>query len=166
MSENFEVVNYDNIYLCHYITTKLICSKKIKEHSLIYVKTGILELVYNNEKYIFKAGESVFVKRSLEIYLTKLLDGDIPFSGIFFILDDEFLKTQASKYKINDEDKMLDSIIKIENNQLMNTFFQTFIDYMDNNIVLSNEIIKAKKVDLEEFMKNNYKENLSLDVFI
>ena len=190
MPENFEVLNYDNVFICRYVTTKIICNKQIKEHSWIYIQTGMLELEYNNKKYVFNAGESVFVKRSLEVHLTKLPKGDIPFSGVFFIMDDDFLKSQNGKYKANN-DKALEPIIKIDNNLLLKTFFQTFMNYIDNGIVPSEEIIKVKKIEglfnllqikpelasllfdfnaskkinLYDFMERNYKKNLTLKEF-
>lgn len=190
MSENFEVLNYDNVFLCRYITTKIICNKQIKEHSLIYVQTGMLELEYDNKKYVFNAGESVFVKRSLEVHLTKLSKDNVPFSGVFFIMDDDFLKSQSGKYKI-DNNKVFEPIIRINSNAILKTFFQTFMNYIDNGIVPSEEIIKVKKVEglfnllqikpelasllfdfnagkkinLYDFMETNYKKNLTLEEF-
>ena len=147
---------------------------------------------YENRDYIFNAGECVFVKRDCNIRLTKLPDeiGN-SFNGIFFVLDQEFLKNESKNHKVSNSAVSIRPIIEIEKNETLDIFFKTFFSYFDNNIEPSTEIINAKKVEglytilqikpelvnflfdfnknnkinLQNFMENNYKEDLTLEEF-
>lgn len=189
-----EVKNYNNIYVCKYNGAKKICDKRIIDNSFIYISSGILKFDFEGKEYIFKSNECVFVKRDCNIKLTKLPDeNNKPFSGIFFILDQNILKKECLNYKSNIVNKKgeINSIIKIEKNEMLDIFFKTFFDYFDNNVSPNEEIINIKKleglytllqikpelalflfdfninkkIDLYNFMEKNYKENLTLREF-
>ncbi len=192
--DNLEVKDYNNIHVCRYNGNKKICNKRISDNSFIYVSSGILKFNFDNKNYSFKSGECVFVKRDCNIKLTKLPDENgNPFSGIFFIIDKSILKTEYNNYKNSNikTSNNIDSIVKIEKNEMLNIFFRTFFNYFDNNINPSHEVINAKKleglytllqikpelashlfdfdiskkINLYEFMEKNYKEDLTIKEF-
>lgn len=192
MVDDIEVKEYDNIFVCRYKGNKLICNKRIQDNTFIYVESGVLKLTLNGKDFEFKAGNCVFVKRTHEVRMAKLPDNGKPFNGIFFILDQHFLEQEYKKYQdIITANKTVESIIQIENNDLMNIFFKTFFNYFDNNIQPSEQIMHAKKlewlytllqikpslinilfnfktdnkINLKEFMENNYNEDLTVEQF-
>ena len=79
------ITNYGNIYSSCYSKDKIVCNAKVKEHSFIYVKSGLLELKHNNKIYNFGNDDCVFVRRSHDVQLTKKpLNDSQPFAGVFF----------------------------------------------------------------------------------
>ena len=191
---DLEVKNYNDIYVCRYKGSKKICDRRIADNSFIYISSGILKFNFEGKEYLFKSGECVFVKRDCNIKLTKLPDEKgRSFNGIFFILNQDILKKEYQNYKDNfiNITKKIDSIIKIEKNEMLDIFFKTFFDYFDNDIKPNNEIISikkleglytllqikpelasflfdfniSKKIDLYNFMEKNYKEDLTLEEF-
>ena len=186
-----EKVDYNNVFSSCYSKDTIICSPNVKEHCLLFVNSGLLELKYNNKIYNFKQNECVFIRRSHEVQLSKKpLDGK-PFSGVFFILDKKFLASKFKQYKHLDYPAEKSPIIQIENHPVLISFFQSFISYRETGIKPDEEVIEAKKyealdillkikpslakslfdfakpwkIDLESFMNQNYTSDMTLNDF-
>ena len=186
-----EKVDYNNVFSSCYSKDTIICSPNVKEHCLLFVNSGLLELKYNNKIYNFKQNECAFIRRSHEVQLLKKpLDGK-PFSGVFFILDKKFLASKFKQYKHLDYPQEQSPIIQIENHPVLISFFQSFISYRETGIKPDEEVIEAKKyealdillkikpslakslfdfakpwkIDLESFMNQNYTSDMTLNDF-
>ncbi len=186
------ITNYGNVYSSCYSKDKIICNAKVKEHSFIYVKSGLLELEHNDKIYNFESGDCVFVRRSHDVKLTKKpLDDTQPFAGVFFILDRKFLASKFKKYKNLDYPIEKEPIIQIEKHPVLTSFFNTFISYRESGIVPDPEVVEAKKyevldtllkikpslvkslfdfakpwkISLEDFMNQNFTSDMTLEEF-
>ena len=186
-----EKVNYNNVFSTCYSKDAIICSASIKEHTFVYVNSGLLELKYNNKIYEFKKNDCVFIRRSYDVQLRKKPLNEEPFSGVFFILDKQFLSSKFKQYKNLDYSAEKSPIVKIENHPVLNSFFNTFISYRESGITPNNDIVEAKKyealdvllqikpslvkslfdfakpwkIDLEDFMYKNFSKDMTLGDF-
>lgn len=193
MQHSDAVINYNNIYSSCYSQDTIVCSNRVQEHSLIYIKTGRLDLQYNGEEYHYTNDACIFIRRSHEVQLTKRpsADGQQPFQGIFFLLDKKFLATRFKQYSRLDYPLDSSPILELEKHPVLLAFFNTFISYRETGIVPDEEVVKAKeyealdillkikpslvkslfdfakpwKIDLEHFMNENYATDMTLNEF-
>ncbi len=186
------VINYNNVFSSCYKKDKIVVSERIKEHSLIYINSGLLQIKYNNKEYDFKKGDCVFLKRSHDVQLTKKpLNDNEYFSGVFFILDKEFLSSKFKKYKNLDYEVETSPIIPIQKHPVLSTFFDIFISYRETGIQPDPDIVELKKsealdillkikpslvkslfdfnkpwkIDLKNFMNENFTSDMTIQEF-
>lgn len=186
------VINYNNVFSSCYKKDTMVCSHSVKEHSLIYINSGLLKLNYNNKTYTFKKGDCIFIKRSHDVQLTKMpLNNNEPFSGVFFIMNREFLSSKFKKYKNLDYEIEKEPIVPIISHPVLASFFDIFNSYRETGIRPDDEIIELKKsealdillkikptlvksifdfakpwkIDLQDFMNKNYTNDMSIEEF-
>jgi len=191
-TETDSVINYNNVYSSCYSKDKIVFNAKVKEHSFIYIKSGLLELRYNDRVYNFEKDDCVFVRRSHDVQLTKKpLGPNEQFAAVFFILDKKFLASKFKKYKNLDYPIEKDPIVPITKHPVLTSFFNTFISYRETGIVPDIEVVEAKKyevldtllkikpslakslfdfakpwkISLEDFMNQNFASDMTLEEF-
>lgn len=187
-----KIVNYNNVYTCIHVDNIETFKKRVEEHIIIYIKSGILKLTYDNKDYIYTKGDCIFVRRSHDISMIKTpSDDQKPFYAVCFVLTKSFLSSQFKKYSYLCDQVDVEPIIQIEKNPVITSFFETFLTYFTNDIQPSDEIIELKKhealhtllllkpslaqslfdfakpwkIDIESFMYKNFASDLTLQEF-
>ncbi len=183
--------NYSDVYFCCYIEEVKDFDAAVTDYSLLYVASGELLITLNEETNIYRKGEAVFIRRNHNVKMVKRPDSTgEPFKSAFFILHRAFLKAQYKFIKIPriQQSNKLPDIVRLTNSPLITGLFSSLLVYFDSASEPSEKLIQLKKeealnallqtdeafysclfdfsdpwkIDLEEFMKENFKRDLSI----
>lgn len=173
------------------LKTEILMEQFIPDHVFVYVAKGTIHCYDGNKNYTFKSGEySLARKNRLARY--NIENDSEEFEPIIVCFEESFLKKFQKKHKIETlNSSSEDTFIKINKNKLIPNFIQSLKPYYDKIekidevfeevkneelliILLQNQPELAgilfnygvpEKVDLEEFMNQNYKFNVKIERF-
>ncbi|WP_288155511.1 AraC family transcriptional regulator [Phocaeicola sartorii] len=173
----------------------MICEEKVTEHMLAFIFSGKMIVYNSSKKIIIHAGEAAFIRKNHLVHKIKQPIGSTPFNGVFLHLDSRLMKDIASlitipNIKLNDTlGKQL--YIPIEKNNFISGYFRSLDKYFTESNSPSHKLMKVKlqemliilieqkpqlipmlfdytpawRTDLQEFMRNNYLSELSIEEF-
>lgn len=95
--ENLEVFNCSNILIASYFTDDRGCAHENREHTLIYLCSGKLEIDDNGKKTILQEGECAFMRRDNRMWLQKHVEKDKPYRSIVLKFSRPFLREFYNK---------------------------------------------------------------------
>ncbi len=184
----------DTLYSCM-IPHNMHLEHRMPNHSIIYVRSGILVINDNETMTEITAGNYVFVKRDCRVRLCKIPSDNKPYKGISLSLQRKILKNYYNmieniqfKKGIKPFDRVATPLPK---NIPLESLFQSLMIYIDNETEPADEILQHKlfeaifcllnihpafyptlfefneswKIDILDFMEKNYTEDLTLKEF-
>lgn len=163
----------------------------IAEHLFLFLLNGKLEGRYGEQHYCLSTGEyCILRKNQLGKYLN--VHEAIRATKIMFVFDQTFLRGFQEKYKGSIKSHLFtDAFVKIAGNELLSTFITSLNPYYDGDGRIGKSFFDLKreelllillqsrpelsglffdygipgKIDLEQFMNQNYRFNVNLDRF-
>jgi AraC-like DNA-binding protein len=178
-------------YPCH-ITPNLSPEQFVPEHIFIYMKTGTMTTYDGNKEYHMQSGDYGFAKRNHLIKYVKNPAADGPFKAISAVFGQEFLRSFSEEYGYTaDAAISRNAIIRLDPDPLFDHYIQSLTPYLhltgkeyENFLSLKNRellliVLKTNpdlkndlfdfrdpdKLDLESFMNQNFRFNVSLKRF-
>ena len=149
--EKLDVFDCSNVFIASYFTNDRDCAHCNREHTLIYIHSGELEITERNRKTILRPGDCAFMRRDNRMWLQKrvgkdqpydirsLFESVIPYFDAGMTPSDEILKL-----------KMTEGIYAILNTDV--NLYASLFDFVD-----------PWKIDIMEFMEKNYMNELSME---
>jgi AraC-like DNA-binding protein len=161
------------------------------EHMFLYLIRGSIIGYDGYRKYTMKAGEYCIVRKNHLSRYSKQKDNN-EFGKVVIIFDEAFLKTYQEKYKVPVEKPVINNaFVPLRKTDLVPNFIQSLAPYytgegkiddtfaqikreelllilLKSNPGLANILFDfgiPEKIDLEVFMNNNYKFNVSIERF-
>lgn len=163
----------------------------IAEHFFLFLAKGTMNGYDGNKHYVLKAGESCLVRKNRLARYNKVKDNN-EFEKIIIFFDEAFLKMFQKKHSIlfkNFPSK--DAFIRLKKDDLINSFLVSLEPYYNNSGNISPAFSDLKReelllillqlqpelsdlffdfgvpgrLDLEKFMQQNYKFNVSMERF-
>ena len=174
------LVNYGDILLSCCIPHDMHWEHRMPAHSIIFVRSGKLVIEGRDRTDEITAGNYVFVRRDCSVNMTKVpLDGK-PYQGINFSLPRHELKEYYNRIaatckklhhvspialtvnilpQVTALKSLFDSFLKVQEAVMSllaidTRFYPTLFDFSE-----------AWKIDLMDFMEQNYTEDLTLEEF-
>ena len=80
--EELKVLDYSNVFIASYFTDDRQCSHSNREHTLIYLCSGELEIEERGKKTILHEGECAFMRRDNQMYLHKHVKEGKPYHSV------------------------------------------------------------------------------------
>jgi AraC-like DNA-binding protein len=179
-------------YPCH-INPELSNEQFIPDHIFIYFKAGSVIINDRVTTYHIKAGEFCIAKRNHLAKYMKSPDQFGKLDAISIVFKKDFLKSFVKEYNlINDQPPANDdAIIKLATNNLLLNFVSSLTPYLGVDDTSCQDFLSLKnkeiilillktypdlknilfdfndpsKIDLEDFMNNNFHFNVSLERF-
>jgi len=174
-----------------FIGPALSAEQFIAEHFFLFLAKGTMNGYDGNKHYVLKAGESCIVRKNRLARYNKVKNNN-EFEKVIIFLDEDFLKSFQNKHSIlfkNFASK--DSFIKLKKDDLINSFLLSLEPYYNNSGNINDKFSDLKReelllillqlypelsdvlfdfgipgrLDLEKFMQQNYKFNVSLERF-
>ncbi|MDP4270128.1 MAG: AraC family transcriptional regulator [Bacteroidota bacterium] len=144
-----QVFNYYDIFFSYYSPEQCICTTMIREHMLVYVYSGTIELTENNIKTVIGKGECVFLRRDNRVSMIKQPDADAGFRGIFMTFKRNFLREFYQQYIDKkmlpmEVEKHKPSVIKLPGTPDIASLFQSMTPYFDSDKVPAKELMQLK----------------------
>ena len=184
----------DTFYCCHYCDEEMF-EKYVPNHMLAYIYSGEMVLINNGKHEILRKGEAVFIRRNHTLQKIKRPSDSEPFRALFIVfttpLLKQFFKDNMQVSNLTFESRDNKKFTYLEKHPLIENIFDSIDSYFKTNISPTDELLNLKlqeallilmqldenlaqylfdfkdewKINLDEFMENNYKTDLSIEEF-
>ena len=192
--EKQKVLDYSNVFIACYFANNSECLHANKEHTLIYLCSGILEITEHGNKHILNAGEYAFMRRDHRMIMQKHIQNNMPYRSIVLKFSRKFLREFYQSIIKKDLPKQAKrderSFIKLPADRPdIKSLFESIQPFFDSGAKPSEDLLKLKmtegmyvllhtdanlyaslfdftdpwKIDLLEYMNENYMYDLSLE---
>lgn len=191
--EDRKSIVYGDIFFGHYFDKAIVCNQMVKDHTLVYIYSGELEVTENGKTTIVGPGEAAFIRRDNRVAYSKKPAGEEPYAGIFMlfkrnVLREVFQSMDFSKIP-HDARRPQESVFKIRQRPDIISLFQSMTPYFYSDIKPSDEVMRLKvlegihallninpgfyatlfdftepwKIDIMEFLNANFMYDLSME---
>ena len=150
--EALKVLDYSNVFIASYFTDDRQCSHPNREHTLIYICSGELEIKDGSKHITLHQGQCAFMRRDHRMILQKHVKNGIPYQSVVLKFSRNFLRdffhtidknTLPEKSK---RDKRSLTILPFERPDIK-SLFESIIPYFDAEIKPSEELLKLKMIE-------------------
>lgn len=149
---NYKTINFSNIFLTHLHEEGAKCSFLMKDHTLIYLHSGHLEIEERGHITIFHEGDCAFIRRDNHVMLHKSCSGDgKPYTSIALVFSRQFLLNfykALDKTRIpHDAKRSKVSLMKIPTRPDITSLFESLRPYYDTTMKPEDNWIRLKMTE-------------------
>ncbi len=150
--ERLDVFDCSNVFIGTYFTNDRGCAHCNREHTLIYIYSGELEITEKNKKTILHTGECAFMRRDNRLWLNKRVRNGVPYRSIVLKFSKEFLREFYKTLNRNDiskESRRSPASLKVipSGRPDIKSLFESVIPYSDTQTKPSDEVLKLKMIE-------------------
>lgn len=150
--EKLDVFNCSNVLIASYFTDDRDCAHENKEHTLIYLCSGILEIEERGRKTILHPGECAFMRRDNRMWLQKKIEEGKPYRSVVLKFSRNFLREfyqTLNRHQIPFDSKRDKTSLRVlpANRPDIRSLFESVIPYFDAGERPSEEILKLKMIE-------------------
>ncbi len=150
--EKLDVFDCSNVFIASYFTDDRGCAHCNREHTLIYIHSGELEITDGTRKTILHTGECAFMRRDNRMWLQKRVKDGKPYRSVVMKFSREYLKeffqTLNRREIPADAKREKASLVKFPPNRLdVRSLFESLIPYFDAGESPDSEILKMKMAE-------------------
>ena len=150
--EQQDIFNCSNVFISSFFTDDRDCAHCNREHTLIYIYSGELEITERGRKTILHPGDCAFMRRDNRMWLQKRVKENAPYRSIVLKFSRDFLREfyqtlNRKEIPVNAQrDK--NSLYLLPSNRLdVRSLFESVIPYFDAATKPSEEILKMKMTE-------------------
>jgi len=163
----------------------------IEQHAIVKILSGEMRVVQADKTHIFGAGDIILFPRNTLTTVTKYPKGDNPYKSILLYINAEKLRSFYAKHESKAKPVHDMRLRTFKSNALFNSFFTSLVPYLEIDGDLPHNIVNIKieeaisilrnvspdidsllanfelpgKLNLADFMENNYRFNLPIAKF-
>lgn len=150
--ERLDVFNCSNILIASYFTDDRGCAHENREHTLIYLCSGELEIEERGKKTVLHAGECAFMRRDNQLWLNKKVEDGKPYHSVVLNFSRQFLRefyqTLNRQQIPSDSKREKISFRMLPNNRPdIRSLFESVIPYFNAGEKPSDDVLKLKMVE-------------------
>ncbi|WP_320908143.1 MULTISPECIES: AraC family transcriptional regulator [Bacteroides] len=150
--ERLNVFDCSNVLIASYFTDDLGCAHENREHTLIYLCSGELEIEERGQKTVLHPGECAFMRRDNWMWLQKHANKDNPYRSIVLKFTRPFLREFYQTLDKNDipvESKREKVSLRVlpNNRPDIRSLFESVVPYFDSGIKPSDDVLKLKMIE-------------------
>lgn len=150
--ERLDVFDCSNVFIASYFTDDRDCAHFNREHTLIYIYSGELEITERGRKTVLRPGDCAFMRRDNRMWLQKRVKEGKPYRSIVLKFSREFLREFYQTLNRRDipKDARRDkaSLYVMPQNRLdIRSLFESVIPYFDAETKPSDEVLKLKMTE-------------------
>ncbi|MDE6338473.1 MAG: AraC family transcriptional regulator [Muribaculaceae bacterium] len=150
--ENLDVFDCSNVFIASFFTDDRGCDHCNREHTLIYILSGELEITDNGKKTILHPGECAFMRRDNRVWLQKHASVNRPYRSIVMKFSRNFLKEfyqTINQRGLPSESKRKEvSVMKLPSNRPdVRSLFESLIPYFEAGVQPDENILKMKMTE-------------------
>ena len=147
--EELKVLDYSNVFIASYFTNDQQCSHPNREHTLIYLCSGELEIEQYGKCTLLREGECAFMRRDNRMILRKRVREGVPYRSVVLKFSRNFLR---DFYQKMDKDR-LPGHARREKGSLyllpagrpdIWSLFESVLPYFDSGMRPSEEVLRLK----------------------
>lgn len=150
--EKLDVFDCSNVFIASYFTDDRGCAHCNRDHTLIYIHSGELEITDGQRKAVLHQGDCAFMRRDNRMWLQKRVKNGKPYRSVVMKFSREYLKdffqtlnrdiipTGAQREKA--------SLVKFPTERPdVRSLFESLLPYFDAGIAPDSEILKMKMTE-------------------
>ncbi len=150
--EKLEKFDCSEVFIASYFTDDRGCAHCNREHTLIYIHSGELEITDGTKKTILRPGDCAFMRRDNRMWLQKRVKDGKPYRSIVMKFSREYLKDffqTLNRRKIpKDAKREKASLVKFPSNRIdVRSLFESLLPYFDTGSVPDSDILKMKMAE-------------------
>lgn len=150
--DTLKVLDYSDVFIASYFTDVRECSHPNREHTLIYLCSGELEITHCDEKYILHAGECAFMRRDNRMMLQKRIVEGKPYRSVVLKFSRSFLREFYSKLSpgsLPDYAKRDRSSLYIlpSGRADVKSLFESILPYFESDMKPTEDVLRLKMVE-------------------
>ncbi len=151
--ERFNVFNCSNVLIGSYFTDDVGCAHENREHTLIYLCSGHLEIEERGERTVLSPGDCAFMRRDNRMWLHKSCEGGKPYHSIVLKFSKAFLKEFYLKtldrelVPLDSRREKLSLRLLPRNRPDIRSLFESVVPYFEAEKQPSEEVLKLKMVE-------------------
>lgn len=150
--ENLKAFDCANAFVGCYFTDDKACMHCNREHTLIYIYSGELEITMRGRKTILHKGDCAFMRRDNSMMLQKHATKDVPYRSIVIKFSREFLREfyhTLNKREIPASARRNKKSLYVlpVNRPDIRSLFDSLIPYFDADTIPSEEIVRLKMTE-------------------
>ncbi len=150
--EKLDAFDCSNVFIASYFTDDRGCAHCNREHTLIYIYSGQLEITDGARKTILHPGDCAFMRRDNRMWLQKRVKDGKPYRSIVMKFSREYLKeffqTLNRREIPKDAKREKASLVKFPSNRLdVRSLFESLLPYFDAGISPDDDILKMKMAE-------------------
>ncbi|MCC8198813.1 MAG: AraC family transcriptional regulator [Tannerellaceae bacterium] len=150
--EVLKVLDYSNVFIASYFTDDRQCAHPNREHSLIYILSGELEINERGKITHLHQGDCAFIRRDNRIILSKIVKPGTPYRSLVLKFSRQFLREY---YRTMDRNTIPPGVKRDQYSLVVLpsrrpdivSLFQSVTPYLDSGIKPSEEILKLKMAE-------------------
>ena len=150
--EQLDAFDCSNVLIASYFTDDRKCAHENREHTLIYLCSGELEIEERGKKTILQAGGCAFMRRDNRMWLQKKVEKTKPYHSIVLKFSRAFLRefyqTLNRQQLPTDSNREKVSLRVLPKNRPdIRSLFESIIPYFDAGEKPSEEVLKLKVIE-------------------
>lgn len=150
--ERLDVFNCSNILITSYFTDNRGCTHENREHTLIYLISGELEIEERGKKTVLHPGECAFMRRDNRMWLQKKVEEGNPYRSVVLKFSRPFLKEfyqTLNRQQIPSDSKREKVSLRVlsSNRPDIRSLFESVIPYFDAGEKPSKDVLKLKMIE-------------------
>lgn len=150
--EKLDVLDCSNVFIASYFTDDRGCAHCNREHTLIYIQSGELEISEWGKKTVLHPGDCAFMRRDNRMWLQKRVKEGMPYHSIVLKFSREFLREfyqTVNRREIPTDARRNKSSLYVlpVNRPDIRSLFESVIPYFDAGMKPSDEILKLKMTE-------------------
>lgn len=150
--EKLDVFDCSNVFIASYFTDDRGCAHCNREHTLIYICSGELEITEEEKKTVLHPGDCAFMRRDNRLWLQKRVKSNKPYHSIVLKFSREFLREfyqtlNRKNIPLNAERDKYSLYVMPAERPDIRSLFESVIPYFDTDIKPSDEILKLKMTE-------------------
>jgi AraC-like DNA-binding protein len=152
MKDTCKAINYSNVFLSCFSANASKYTPMVKDHGLVYVLSGVLEINENGKITRLHKGNCAFIRKDNRVNMTKLPKGKEQYKSVWLTFTRKFL---SEFYRTLDK-KQLPADAKRQKISLYNlpadrpdirSLFESITPYFDSPIPPTEELLKLKMTE-------------------
>lgn len=150
--EQLNVFDCSNVMIANFFTDDRGCAHENREHTLIYLSSGELEIEERGKKTILHPGECAFMRRDNQMWLQKHASQKNPYRSIVLKFTRQFLREfyrNIDRKEIPSESRRGKVSLRVlpGNRPDIRSLFESVIPYFDTGVKPSAEVLKLKMTE-------------------
>ena len=150
--EQLDVFDCSNVLIASYFTDDRGCAHENREHTLIYLCSGELEIEERGKKTIRHAGDCAFMRRDNRMWLQKKVEEGKPYRSVVLKFSRVFLRKfyqTLNRQLLPTDSRRERASLRVlpKNRPDIRSLFESVIPYFDAGEKPSEEILKLKMTE-------------------
>ena len=145
--EKLDVFDCSNVLIASYFTDDRGCAHENREHTLIYLCSGELEIEERGKKTVLHPGDCAFMRRDNRMWLQKHVKDGEPYRSITLKFSRTFQTLNRQEIPADSKREKVSLRVLPNNRPDIRSLFESVVPYFDAGERPSEDILKLKMIE-------------------